>query len=919
MSELTRAYESYLSYIEKKGIDQDVMEACTKAVQVAYREDIEYGKKISPQVKGFIRQWIYEETKGGNLEMLEEFCGQENTMYPHLEYFYKILESESPHFVDSFFRYIELDTKEPGKRFYFPRMKVLKPIISAYQQIYDGELDFLSVSQPKRTGKCLVNTEKVCTPQGFREIGSLKVGDLVIGADGKPTRVIGVYPQEEKQRVYEIEFTEMGKTPVKTVIECCENHLWEVSTEDSRYKRKPNRVLSTKELSEGTLKRGRDHHNNYAVEYTKPIEFEHKSVPMNPWLVGALIGDGSISGTFGFFNTELDIVERVRSLLETYHGSSLKGNYKDYRISFGTARETLTELGLAGKRSYEKFVPDIYLYNDIETRTEILRGLLDTDGYVDRNGIEYSTTSKQLSDDVMFLVRSLGGKCACHSKHNHYTKDGVRHEARDSYVVFMTFPKGGIVPVSSEKHLKKYHPQKDKHYHFINAIRKTERFADMTCIEVEDERALYVVGDKFILTHNTTSGLKLCEMMAGREPMGSIFATGKGEGLVKRFYGGILDMFEDKNQYDRFLKVFPKAKKPRDYKSAENLSVDLQKKSVFPTITCRPIDGAIVGCTEANVLVYIDDCVKNHEEARSRERLEFLCEKVTDDVLGRRLEGTPIIIQGTKYSLYDPITALQQKADLLGWRWKEISIPALDPVTDESNWEIERNGKKIFTTDYYRKERMLVTEETWAAEFQQEPYEAKGRLFPEDQLNRFERLPVDKEPDAIMAACDTAKDGGDYCAMPIGYVYGNEVYIVDVVFDNSGTKHTIPECANKLIEHNVKTVTFESNSAGSFFGKDVMDAVKKGGGRCSAKYKYNTANKITRMENAQLNILNDYYFLDKSQYKVGSQYDLFMKNVTTMTRSGKVKHDDAPDSLALFENEMRSGAPRQAKIIGSII
>ena len=214
---------------------------------------------------------------------------------------------------------------------------------------------------------------------------------------------------------------------------------------------------------------------------------------------------------------------------------------------------------------------------------------------------------------------------------------------------------------------------------------------------------------------------------------------------------------------------------------------------------------------------------------------------------------------------------------------------------------------------------MLVTPETWAAEFQQEPYEAKGRLFPEEELNRFERLPVDREPDAIMAACDTAKDGGDYCSMPIGYVYGNEVYIVDVVFDNSGTKHTIPECANKLIEHNVKTVTFESNAAGSFFGKDVMESVQKQGGRCSARYKYNTANKRTRMENAQLNILKDYYFLDRSQYSIGSQYDLFMKNVTTMTRSGKVAHDDAPDSLALFENEMRSGTPRPAKIIRSPI
>ena len=282
-------------------------------------------------------------------------------------------------------------------------------------------------------------------------------------------------------------------------------------------------------------------------------------------------------------------------------------------------------------------------------------------------------------------------------------------------------------------------------------------------------------------------------------------------------------------------------------------------------------------------------------------------------MLGRRIEGTPIIIQGTKYSLYDPITHLQDKANEMGWRWEEVAIPALDPVTDESNWEIEMDGKKYFTTEYYRNERKLVTPETWAAEFQQEPYEAKGRLFPKDQLNYFEELPVDREPDAVMAACDTAKDGGDYCSMPIAYVYGHEVYIADVVYDNSGTKHTIPLCANKLIEHNVKTVTFESNSAGSFFGKDVMELVRNQGGRCSARYKFNTANKITRMENAQLNILNDYYFLASNRYERQSPYDLFMRCVTTITRSGKVKHDDAPDSLALLENEMRN-KPREAEI-----
>lgn len=422
-------------------------------------------------------------------------------------------------------------------------------------------------------------------------------------------------------------------------------------------------------------------------------------------------------------------------------------------------------------------------------------------------------------------------------------------------------------------------------------------------------------------TGKTTSGLRLSMMMGGRKPDGSIFATGKGEGLVKSFFGGINECFENKQMYKRYIDVFPRAVKVGQ--NADELTIHLEKKRRFATFTCRPIDGSIVGNTEANVLLYIDDCVKNHEEARNRDRLEFLCEKVTDDVLGRRIEGTPIIIQGTKYSLYDPITYLQGKAEELGWRWREIAIPALDPVTDESNWEIVKDGKKIFTTDYYRKERILVTEETWAAEFQQEPFEAKGRMFPADKLNYFTQLPVDKdgkniEPDAIMAACDSADKGTDSCSMPIAYVYGNEVYIVDVVFDNSGVEHTKPECANKIVKHNVKTVTFESNSAGSYFGKDVMEIVKKLGGRCSDRYKYNCANKITRMENAMDNIIRDYYFLDKSMYERNSQYGKFMRELTTMTRSGKVPHDDAPDSLALLENEMRN-KPRQAVIMKNFL
>lgn len=472
--------------------------------------------------------------------------------------------------------------------------------------------------------------------------------------------------------------------------------------------------------------------------------------------------------------------------------------------------------------------------------------------------------------------------------------------------------------------------EKDPYKRFYFPRRKVLKPVVSAYQEVYDGKLDFLSVSQPKRTGKTTGGLKLAQMMGGRDPDGSVFAVGKGEGLVKRFYGGLLQSFELDAIYKRFIKVFPEAVKigEKDYKSAENLSIDLKSKNTFPTFTCRPIDGAIVGCTEANILVYIDDCVKNHEEARNRDRLEFLCEKVTDDVLGRRLEGTPIIIQGTKYSLYDPITALQEKARELGWKWKEVAIPALDPKTDESNWEIVRKDKKgyrkIFTTDYYQKERILVSEETWAAEFQQEPYEAKGRMFPEKELNYYEELPLDKdgktkEPDAIMAACDSADKGEDSCSMPVGYVYGNDVYIVDAVFDNAGVQFTKPECANMLIKHNVKKVTFESNGAGEYFGRDVMELVKEQGGRCSAKYKFNCSNKITRMENARDNIIRDYHFRDFRNMDRESQYYKFMKELTTMTRSGKTRHDDSPDSLALFENEMRSGTARPTVIMPSPI
>ena len=412
-------------------------------------------------------------------------------------------------------------------------------------------------------------------------------------------------------------------------------------------------------------------------------------------------------------------------------------------------------------------------------------------------------------------------------------------------------------------------------------------------------------------TGKTQGALRFGLQISGRRPDRAMLAVGSGQSLAGSFYGGMLSILDrPKNQVNRFFEVFPNArmvegKEPFRTK-ADEMTIDFQHKKTFATVTCRSIDGKIVGCTEATNLLYLDDTVANHEEAMNRNRLEFLCEKVSGDVLGRRIEGTPIIIQGTKYSLYDPITFLQNKAVEMGWRWKEVAIPALDPVTDESNFTVFIDGRWRFTTEFYRNERKLVTPEVWAAEFQQEPFEAKGQMFPEKELNTFFELPVYVDPDAVVACCDTAESGSDSTSMPIGYVYGNEVFIVDVVFDNSPSNVTRPECAKKLVEHNVSVAVFESNNAGTYFAKDVEEDVKRLGGKTSIRTKRTISNKLTRIEYASDNIKKNFYFLDRSKYEPDSQYARFMREVVTMTRSGKVAHDDAPDSLSLLENELRN-------------
>ena len=397
-------------------------------------------------------------------------------------------------------------------------------------------------------------------------------------------------------------------------------------------------------------------------------------------------------------------------------------------------------------------------------------------------------------------------------------------------------------------------------------------------------------------------GINFTNMLSGKFPDRSTLMEGTGDDLVQSFYKGCLEYIQQPNDY-HFYDIFPESKLVQT--NADTKVINLLHKSRFPTVMCRSIDARQVGLSEATNLLYLDDCVEGREEAKNRQRLDDKWEVISGDIVGRAIEGTPIVICGTRYSLYDPIGHLQEEMRKQGKRCKIIETPALDPVTDESNFEYIREGRKVFTTQYFRDQREMLSAEQFESEFQQQPFEAKGILFPEASLNRYFELPVDREPDSIIAVCDTADKGADYCSMPIAAVYGDEVYIVDVVFDDSPPEVTKPECAKALMDNLVVAGTFESNNAGTYFARDVQQILTDRKYVCNIRTKRTISNKQTRIEFASDNIIKHFYFKDPSLYARNSQYAMFMKQVTTYTRSGKVPHDDAPDSLSLLENELR--------------
>jgi phosphate starvation-inducible protein PhoH and related proteins len=353
----------------------------------------------------------------------------------------------------------------------------------------------------------------VLTPDGFRPIGSLAVGDLVIGSDGKPTPVLGVYPQGEKD-IYRVTAQDGASTLASG------DHLWAVATPSDRRRGKPHRVLTTREMI-GNL---RAHHNHrYELPlHSNPVRFPHREIPMDAYALGLLLGDGCLTGSttpeFSTNDPELAWELQVRLPGVDVRPRGGPGYALNKVTSPGdviTVANPVTavarELGLNGTRSESKFVPDLYLHNSVKVRLAVLQGLLDTDGgpvtQRDRTcRIQYTTTSLQLRDDVIFLVRSLGG-IAYHRTRTaagrapHLSRGHLVHHRHDAQIVDIRLPEG-IEPFRLTRKRELYNAQGGgRPMRFIESIEPAGQ-AEAVCIAVAAADSLYTTED-FLLTHNT--------------------------------------------------------------------------------------------------------------------------------------------------------------------------------------------------------------------------------------------------------------------------------------------------------------------------------------------------------------------------------------------------------------------------------
>jgi replicative DNA helicase len=373
--------------------------------------------------------------------------------------------------------------------------------------------DLIVVAGRPSMGKAQPLDARVRMLRGWKRMGDLRAGEALASIDGAPSFVSGVFPQGERQ-VYRVAFSD-GRS-----CECCAEHLWRV-----HFRSWPGpRVLSTDRVA-AMLARER-YRGRLWIDMPSGDFGNVDALPLDPWVLGALLGDSTFMKTAVQFSAAFTamrerMAQRIDETLELVYAGGVdwriaqrnRGRAEGTRGAANPLTQAIQELGLWALPSHEKFIPRAYLDASRESRLDLLRGLLDTDGWVERWGtIRYATSSRRLADDVAELARSLGGWCTIRSKQPHFSHRGERREGRKSFVCTLHHPEPSSLLLLSDKQSRTLARPVRRRRPTFTSIEPT-RVTATQCIAVTHPTRTYVTDD-YVVTHNTALALNIGENVA---------------------------------------------------------------------------------------------------------------------------------------------------------------------------------------------------------------------------------------------------------------------------------------------------------------------------------------------------------------------------------------------------------------------
>lgn len=364
-------------------------------------------------------------------------------------------------------------------------------------------------------GKCSPLDSKILTPTGWTTMGEIQVGDRVSNpVTGRASNVVGVYPQGERA-IYKVTLTDGAQLEVGA------EHRWEVTPRGGT----EAKVMTTRELIDAGVRAG-GNRRRFALPSIEPIEFDEALLPISPYALGALIGDGSLSSgkDIRFTSNDPELAEKLS--VELRCPVVKRASKFDYGVN--QSAHILADLSSMGLcvTSESKFVPETYLRASVASRIELLRGLMDTDGCA--NG-EFCSKSKQLVSDVVEIVRSLGGRASLSPKSTSWTHKEVKHYGT-AWRTRIKLPKG-INPFWLPRKADQWTNSEYLPTRFIDRIDYVG-IKEAQCIMVDHHRHLYV-GDDYVVTMNTTMNLNRIFAWAAGRPLFPGWADKDGQEYLK--------------------------------------------------------------------------------------------------------------------------------------------------------------------------------------------------------------------------------------------------------------------------------------------------------------------------------------------------------------------------------------------------